>query len=35
MKETPYLDHVQLGDPVLFHTHGQWDAILFDQHDDK
>lgn len=27
-------DHVELGDPVLLHRHGERDAVLLDQHPD-
>lgn len=30
----PHLDHVELGDAVLLHTHGHGDAVLFDEHCD-
>ena len=28
----PHLDHVELGDTVLLHTHGHGDAVLLDEH---
>lgn len=28
----PHLDHVELGNAVLLHTHGHGDAVLFDEH---
>lgn len=31
---SPHLDHVELGDAVLLHTHGHGDAVLFDEHCD-
>lgn len=28
----PHLDHVELGDAVLLHTHGHGDAVFLDKH---
>lgn len=31
----PHLDHIELGNAVLLHTHGHGDAILLNEHDDS
>lgn len=28
----PHLDHIELGDAILLHTHGHGDAVLFNEH---
>jgi len=30
-----YRNHVELGDAVLLHSEGQWNAVLLDQHVDR
>lgn len=29
---SPYLDHVELGDAILLHTHRHGDAVLLNKH---
>ena len=30
--EQPHLDHIELGNAILVHTHGHGDPVLLDQH---
>lgn len=31
----PHLDHIELGDAILLHTHGHGDAVLLNEHDES